>query len=66
MKKSPLDKLATSLVGDGKERNIFFVTDKSGVVIAVFRDYHDAVEFAESEYKAKFIEDRLTGKIWER
>jgi hypothetical protein len=57
-----LDVMAREMVGDGKNPNLYFVSDTSHV-LACFTRKQDAVDFA-MLVGADIVEDRLHGEVW--
>lgn len=59
-----LEKLATEIVGDGKDPNLYFV-NRQGVIVAITRDEDHARAIAGAYGGRVLIEDRKTGIVWE-
>jgi hypothetical protein len=61
-----LEALARTMVGDDKSPNVYFVTDRTGKVIAIFTDWDDAEKYATSSFSGNalfMVEDRMTGIV---
>lgn len=60
-----LENIARDLVGDGKTPNLFFVTDKAGLVRAILRTTKsEAIRVAGVVTGAYLLEDRKNGEVW--
>lgn len=54
--------MATKLVADNKQPNLYFVT-KNNRVIAVMTSKTDAIQYAQQQ-SASLVEDRRQGEVW--
>lgn len=63
-KSEQLEKLAQTMVGDGKSPNHFFI-NRDGTILAVLLDHDLAIFLAKMLSGPIVVEDRLTGILWE-
>lgn len=58
-----LEELASKLIGDGRSPNVYFVTNSSGNVAAIFTLKSEAIDYAEDTGRY-LVEDRKNGEVW--